>query len=104
MVRVSVLYPHRDGARFDHEYYARKHMVMVGERFKPFGLRRYEVDRGIAGGAPGAPAPFVAACHLYFDAAGDFQKAIAAHGKDVMADVANYTDIRPQMQISEIVS
>ncbi len=104
MVRVTVLYPHREGAKFDHDYYARKHMTMVGERLRPFGLLRYEVDRGVGGGAPGAPAPFVAACHLYFDKAGEFEKGIAAHGKEIMADVPNYTDIRPQMQISQIVS
>ncbi len=103
MVRVSVLYPHRDGARFDHAYYAQKHMPMVGDRLKRFGLVRYEIDRGIAGGAPGAPAPFVAACHLYFNSADDFQKGIAAQGKELMADVPNYTNITPQVQLSEIV-
>jgi hypothetical protein len=25
------------------------------------------------------------------------------HGKEIMADVPNYTDIRPQTQISEII-
>jgi uncharacterized protein (TIGR02118 family) len=104
MIRVSVLCPHRDGAKFDHDYYARKHMPMVGDRLKPFGLLRYEIDRGIAGGAPGAPAPFVAACHLYFTAPTEFQKGIGTHGKEFMADVPNYTNITPQMQISEIVS
>ncbi len=104
MIRVTVLYPHKDGAKFDHEYYARKHMPMVGERLKPYGLVRYEVDKGLAGGAPGAPAPFVAACHLFFDAAADFRKGIGAHGKEIMADVPNYTNVTPQMQISEIVA
>ncbi|HEV8307900.1 MAG TPA: EthD family reductase [Methylomirabilota bacterium] len=103
MIRASVLYPHRDGAKFDHEYYARKHMPLVGERLKSFGLLRYEIDKGLAGGAPGAPAPFVAACHLYFNAAGEFQKGMAAHGKEFMADVPNFTNISPQVQISEIV-
>ena len=103
MIRVSVLYPQKDGARFDHDYYARKHMPMVGERLKTFGLLRYEVDKGLAGGAPGAPAPFVAACHLYFNAVTDFQKGVAAHGKEIMADVPNYTNITAQFQISEVV-
>ena len=26
MIRVSVLYPAKEGATFDHDYYARKHM------------------------------------------------------------------------------
>jgi hypothetical protein len=28
---------------------------------------------------------------------------MGAHGKEIMGDVPNYTDIRPQVQISEIV-
>jgi hypothetical protein len=46
------------------------------------GMLQYEVAKGLAGGGPGAPAPFVAACHLYSNAAADFQKGIAAHGGD----------------------
>jgi uncharacterized protein (TIGR02118 family) len=103
MIRVSVLYPHNEGAKFDHAYYAQKHMPLVGSRLKGFGLIRYEIDKGVAGGSPGAPAPFMAACHLYFNAIGDFQKGMAAHAKELMADVPNYTSVTPQLQISEIV-
>jgi uncharacterized protein (TIGR02118 family) len=82
--------------------YASKH-PMVMERLKGSGMLRYEVEKGLAGGGPGAPAPFVAACHLYFNAAADFKKGIAAHGTEIMGDIPNYTDISPQIQISEIV-
>ncbi|MGH2394175.1 MAG: EthD family reductase, partial [Candidatus Limnocylindria bacterium] len=71
---------------------------------KPFGLIRYEVDKGVAGGTPGAAAPFVGACHIYFNTLGEFQKGMGQHGTELMADVANYTNIPPQIQISEIVS
>jgi uncharacterized protein (TIGR02118 family) len=103
MVRVTVLYPNEPAKCFDHDYYARKHMPMVMERLKGSGMLRYEVDKGLAGGGPGAPLLFVAACHLYFDAAADFQKGIAAHGAEIMGDIPKYTDISPQIQISEIV-
>lgn len=29
MITVSVIYPHRAGARFDFDYYLRQHMPMV---------------------------------------------------------------------------
>jgi uncharacterized protein (TIGR02118 family) len=45
----------------------------------------------------------VAACHLFFDAVADFQNGMAAHGAEILGDIANYTDILPQIQISEIV-
>jgi uncharacterized protein (TIGR02118 family) len=103
MVRVTVLYPNASGKRFDHAYYAGKHLPMVMERLKGSGMIRYEVDRGVAGGGPEDSPPFVAACHLYFDAAADFQKGIGVHGAEIMGDIPNYTDIAPQIQISEIV-
>jgi uncharacterized protein (TIGR02118 family) len=101
MIRVTVLYPNEAGKRFDHAYYAGKHLPMVMDRLK--GMVRYEVDKGLAGGGPGTPAPFVAACHLYFNTAADFEKGIGAHGPEIMGDIPNYTDISPQIQISEIV-
>ena len=64
---------------------------------------RAETDKGVAGGAPGSSAPFVYIAQLYFNSVADFQKAMGAHGKEIMGDVPNYTDIRPQVQISEIV-
>lgn len=103
MVRVSVLYANEPGKKFDADYYQNKHMKLVGERLKGFGLLRYEVDRGLAGGAPNAPAPFVGACHLYFNTAEEFQKGMGAHGQELVGDIPNYTNISPTIQISEIV-
>jgi uncharacterized protein (TIGR02118 family) len=103
MVRITVLYGNESGKRFDHTYYAQKHLPLVMSRLKSFGMLRYEVDKGLAGGAPGAPAPFVATCHLYFNNVAEFQKGIGAHGQEIMGDIPNYTDIAPQIQISEIV-
>src|SRR5262245_8652659 len=103
MIRISVLYPNEAGKKLDHTYYMDKHMPLVSQRLKPFGLIRYEVDKGVAGGAPGAPAPFVVACHMYFNTLADFQKAMGQHGRELMADIPNYTNIAPQIQIGEIV-
>jgi hypothetical protein len=56
MIRVSVLYPGGEGKTFDHGDHVHKHMALVKERLGSRGLRHLEVDRGVAGGAPGAPA------------------------------------------------
>ena len=103
MVRISVLYATSEGKRFDHDYYVERHMKLVRERLASFGLIRTEVDRGMAGGAPGAPAPYVAIGHVYFDRAEDFQKGMSQHGAEIMADIPKYTSIQPQIQISEII-
>jgi uncharacterized protein (TIGR02118 family) len=104
MIRVSVLYATGDGKTFDHDYYVNKHMVLVRERLGSLGLRRLEVDRGIAGGAPGAAPPYACAGHLYFDSVEAFRAAMKPHGKELFADVPNFTNIQPLMQISEIIS
>ncbi len=104
MIRVSVMYPNGEGKKFDVDYYAKKHMGLVKERIGGLGLVRLEVDKGLAGGAPNAPAPFACVGHLYWNSLGDFQKAMGAHGKELMADIPNFTNIQPQIQISEIVA
>jgi uncharacterized protein (TIGR02118 family) len=100
MIRVSIFYP--QGGKFDQDYYAAKHMPMVAEKAGA-ALLRYEIDKGVAGMAPGTPAPFVAIGHMYFNSVPEFQQAFAPHAAEIMADVPNYTDLRPQIQISEIV-
>jgi uncharacterized protein (TIGR02118 family) len=92
MMRFSVLYPATDGADFDHEYYRTKHVPLCADTWKP---ARVEIDRGVDG-------PYVAAVHFLFDSADAFQAALASEGTAaITADVAEYTQIRPVMQISE---
>ena len=102
MIRVLVLYPQTEGARFDHDYYEGKHMPFLREKLRPLGMVRAEIDRGIAGGS-GPPAPFVAAAHLIFETVDQFQKAFESVGNELMVDIPNYTDIEPQIQISEMI-
>jgi hypothetical protein len=66
MVRVTVLYPNESAKRFDHDYYASKHLPMVMERLKGSGMLLQRSRQGSdRWRSRGAPAPFVAACHLY---------------------------------------
>lgn len=104
MIRVTVLYPHKPEGKFDHAYYANQHMKMVNEKLGPMGLVKSEIDKGVGGASAGSPPPYVALGHLVFNSIEDFQKAFAAHGEEIMSDTPNYTDIEPQIQISEIVT
>ncbi len=101
MFRVSVMYPNQEGKKFDHQYYATTHFNLVKERFNPHGLVSCDIDTGLAGGTPGSDAPFVSIGTLLFNTMDDLQAAFAV-AQDVMADVPNFTDIEPQLQISEI--
>ena len=102
MIKVSVMYPNTPGCRFDHAYYAGKHMPLVKQKMGD-ACKSYTVDKGLAGGAPGAPATFVGMCHIFCDSVEAFQAAFGPHAKEIMDDIANYTELSPVMQISEVV-
>lgn len=100
MAVFTVLYPARDGAKFDHAYYNGTHIPLVKEAFTPSGLTGVQVLTGQAGGG-GAAAPFVAIVNLTFRDAAALQASLGGpRAPEVMADVANFTDIQPVAQIS----
>jgi uncharacterized protein (TIGR02118 family) len=101
MIKVSVLYPNKPGAKFDMKYYCEKHMPMVQAKLGA-ACKSVAVEQGIAGGAPGAPAAFIAMGHLYCDSVEAFQAAFGPHAKEIMGDIPNYTDIEPTLQISDV--
>lgn len=102
MIKVSVMYPHQPGYRFDHGYYKDKHMPLVKERMGKACLF-YTVDKGLAGRGPGEPPAFVAMCHIYAESVESFQAAFGPHAQEIRGDIANYTDIAPVSLISEVV-
>jgi uncharacterized protein (TIGR02118 family) len=102
MIKVSVMYPNNPGVRFDHDYYRDKHMPLVKARMGD-KCKYYTIDKGLAGGAPGAPATYVGMCHIFADSVEAFQAGFGPHAKEILADIKNYTDAAPVMQISEVV-
>ena len=101
MVKVSVFYPNSAGCKFDMNYYLTRHMPMVQQKLGA-ACKSIAVEQGIAGGAPGAPATYVAMGHLYFDSAEAFQAAFTPHAAAIMGDIPNYTKIQPVIQLSEV--
>jgi uncharacterized protein (TIGR02118 family) len=101
MIRVSVFYPNSQGSRFDMEYYVARHMPMVQQKLGA-ALKRMEIDQGIAGGAPGSAPPYTAGCHLFFDSVEAFQAAFGPHANTILADIPNYTNTQPTIQISDV--
>jgi len=101
MIKVSVMYPNREGAEFDHEYYMGIHIKLVEDNLKPFGIIRIEVDKGFSGGGD-LPAPYICIGHLYFETPDGYEKGIAEKGTIIREDIQNFTDITPIRQISEV--
>lgn len=101
MIRVTVLYPNGADVTFDMAYYTSKHMPMVQHKCGP-ACRTIAADLGIAGGEPASKPPYIAIGYLTFDSVEAFQKAFGPHSAQILADIPNYTNARPVIQISEI--
>jgi len=99
---VSVLYPTEDGKRFDMDYYLGTHLPLVQDKFGAHGMMSVQVCKGVGGGAPGAPAPYFVIANMVFPDAATMGAALKEAGPAVMADIPNYTDVEPIVQISEI--
>ncbi len=102
MIKVSVLYPHSDDTSFDMDYYRNTHIPLVRKKLGA-ALKDTAIEGGLAGGALDSPPAYVAMGHLYFDSIDDFQASFGPHAETIMADIPNYTDTTPVIQISEVV-
>ncbi|WP_223550865.1 MULTISPECIES: EthD family reductase [Aestuariivivens] len=100
-IKVSVLYPNETGKSFDMDYYCNKHVPMVGGLLGN-ALIGATIEEGVSGGEPESPAPYVAMGNIYFETIESFQNSFGANADKIMADIPNYTNIEPVIQISEV--
>ena len=101
MIKVSVFYPYKEGFKFDMGYYTNSHIPMVGKKLGS-ALKGVSMEQGIGGPAPGLPPVYHVMIHMLFDSVETFQGAFGPHAEAIMADIPNYTDIEPSIQISEV--
>jgi uncharacterized protein (TIGR02118 family) len=101
MIKVSVMYPNSSNATFDIDYYCNTHIPMVMELLGD-ALKSGNVDSGLAGGEPGQAPAFIAMGHMTFNSIEEFQKSFGPNAGKIMADLPNFTNLQPQIQISEI--
>ena len=101
-IKVSVLYPNGDGKTFNMEYYSNDHVSLVGKLLGDAVIGA-TVENGLGGGAPNAPAPFAAIGNLYFNDMEAFENSFGSNAEEIMADLPNFTNIEPIIQISEVV-
>ncbi len=99
---ITVMYENVEDATFDLDYYMTKHMPLVDEKFKPFGLNGWRVLRGI--GTPTGDKPLYSIiATLEFDRAEQFKEAVAAEGGPVFGDVPNFSNKSPVVVIGDVV-
>jgi len=102
MVYFTVMYPYKENMRFDMDYYLHHHLQLVKEKVGE-ALKEVHVDRGVSGGAPDSTPAYAVIARLRFDSPDDLAKYMAPHSPVFQADIPNFTDVVPVIQISEAV-
>jgi uncharacterized protein (TIGR02118 family) len=104
MFRLAVLYPNTPGATFDYTYYTKIHMKLVREKLRHMGLKKLEVDKGIETAPSGSTLPYITIGYLFYKSLDDLKKASASKEMaELQADIPNFTNVRPQTQVSEVI-
>jgi uncharacterized protein (TIGR02118 family) len=98
---VTVLYPNMPGVTFDFDYYLKHHATLI-DRLYGASIAKLELRRGTTT-PQGLPAPFVAIINIWIADQAAFDGAGAKHGPTLIADVPNFTNTMPTIQIDEIV-
>ena len=98
MIQLSVMYPKTDGMKFDMEYYRQTHLPMMR---RLFAERVKGVSLDCAVTAADLPAPYAVMLHVLFDSVDAMKAALDEHGPVLMADIPNYTNVQPVIQVSD---
>lgn len=103
MIRLTVLYPNTEGAWFNMDYYLQKHVALVKERIASFEPVRVDVEEGMTEAVPNTPSPFCLIFSMTFESLEDLQTVMTMYGKELVADIANFTNIQVIMQTSRVI-
>ena len=102
MIKLSVMYPNKSGLKFDLKYYLTTHKNLLADLLGD-ALIDAETTKGLAGGAPGEAAPYFVMSSLTFESLETFQESFGANVEKILADLTNFTNAQPQVQISAIL-
>jgi uncharacterized protein (TIGR02118 family) len=100
---ATVLYPNKENASFDFELYSKtlilKYVEVLGEN-----CIRYEIRKGLT--TPGAPSPqFICIANFWIRSGEQFAAAMSDPGmKEIMKEIAAFTDIQPVRQFDMVIS
>lgn len=102
MIKLSVLYPNGEGKNFDVDYYCNTHVPLVAKLLGD-AVKSATVEKGAEGMDSGSQAPFAAMGNLYFDSLDSYEKSFKANIEKIVADLPNFTNIEPVVQVSEVM-
>ena len=99
---VTVLYPNTDGVRFDFDYYVKHHLPMIQRAHGP-AVSSIVLRRGTETPDGGKP-PYVATLTITIRDQAAFDRNEEVHRDGMIADVPNFSNVFPVIQIDEIVA
>lgn len=95
---VNVLYPAKEGAKFDLDYYLATHMPLVSKHWSGLGLKSWSVTKF------GPESPYAISCHMVWESSEAIQKALKEpSAAEIMADVENFASEKPTLIAGEVV-
>jgi uncharacterized protein (TIGR02118 family) len=100
MMVAAVMYPKSE--KFDLDYYMASHIPLVQRLWSPLGLQSVQVLHGLPGPDGGAPT-YAYMALLTFTTLEAFGQAAGKHGPEIFADIPNFTDAKPTIQLNETV-
>jgi len=98
MHSLTVLYPYKEDAKFDFDYYMQKHIPfangLLGHEFK--------VTKGLASAQGGQPA-FLCTARMEIGTTDEFLPVLIQHVEALQNDIPNYTNVEPIIQFEELL-
>lgn len=94
---VTILYPNKEGAKFDYNYYVNKHIPMTAMLFG----QEIQILKGVP--SPVGPPPFLCTCRIPVKSLDEFVAKMTEEGAALVADVPNYTNVEAVIQFEEVI-
>jgi len=94
-----MIYPNKDGATFNFDYYLNRHIPRARKLVPDRGT---EIRRGVLS-PNGNAVPYLCLCRFWINSEEEYQTAWSKHGKELTADIPNFTNVQPVVQIDEVL-
>jgi len=105
MICMTIVYPRKDGATFDFDYYRTRHATLVADALGD-KLDRMEIRKGIAA-ADGSAPPYVCVATIWLRGSISSKESLAGllggRESELARDVANFTSLVPVIQYDEAI-
>ena len=96
---VTIVYPNKQGAKFDWDYYLKKHTPMWA---KLLGENKIEIRKGV-GTHNGSPVHFICLLRIWVDDVDAFMTLMKEKGHHIIEDIPHYTNVEPVIQFDDVL-